>query len=62
MACRLNLASRNFDKAAANLARTAQVRMGGETLRQAVESEGKAVAAADAGRLLIKAFRIRRTS
>src|SRR4051812_39561789 len=54
MACRLNLASRNFEKAAANLARTAQVRLGGETLRQAVESEGKAVAAAAAaGRLPI---------
>jgi hypothetical protein len=46
MACRLNLASRNFDKAADNLARTAQIRMCGETLRQVVESEGKAVAAA----------------
>lgn len=52
MACRLNLASRNFDKAADNLARTAQVRLCGETLRHVVESEGKAVAAAaEAGRL-----------
>jgi hypothetical protein len=43
MACRLNLASRNFDKAADNLARAAQVRLSGELLRQVVEAEGKAV-------------------
>lgn len=55
MACRLNLGSRNFDKAAENLGRTAQISMCGETLRQLVESEGKTVqAAADAGRLPIK--------
>jgi hypothetical protein len=46
MACRLNLASRNFDKAAENLGRAAQVFLSGEFLRQVVESEGKAVAAA----------------
>jgi hypothetical protein len=46
MACRLNLASRNFDKAAANLGRAAQVHLSGEFLRQIVASEGKAVAAA----------------
>jgi hypothetical protein len=52
MACRLNGASRNFDKSAENLARCAQVRMSGEFLRQVVESEGKAIqAAAKAGRL-----------
>lgn len=52
MACRLNLASRNFDKAAENLGRAAQVRLSGELLRQIVESEGKAVqATAKAGRL-----------
>lgn len=52
MACRLNAASRSFDKAASNLARTAQVRMSGEFLRQIVESEGRAIqAAAKAGRL-----------
>lgn len=45
MACRLNLASRNFDKAAENLARAAQVHLSGEFLRQIVESEGKAVQA-----------------
>lgn len=50
LACRLNLASRNFDKAAENLGRAAQVHLSGEFLRQVVESEGKAVqAAAKAG-------------
>jgi len=54
MACRLNLASRNFDKAAENLGRAAQVYLSGEFLRQVVESEGKAVqAAAQAGELPI---------
>jgi hypothetical protein len=43
LACRLNLASRNFDKAAENLGRAAQVYLSGEFLRQVVESEGKAV-------------------
>jgi hypothetical protein len=43
MACRLNLASRNFDKAAENLGRAAQIHLSGEFLRQVVESEGKAV-------------------
>jgi hypothetical protein len=52
MACRLNLASRNFDKAAENLGRAAQICISGELLRQVVESEGKAIqAAATAGRL-----------
>ena len=52
MACRLNLASRNFDKAAENLQRAAQFRLSGELLRQVVEGEGKAVQkAAAAGRL-----------
>jgi hypothetical protein len=45
-ACRLNLASRNFDKAAENLGRAAQVFLSGEFLRQVVESEGRAVGAA----------------
>jgi len=54
LACRLNLASRNFDKAAENLKRAAQVTMSGEFLRQVVESEGKAVqAAAGAGTLAL---------
>lgn len=52
MACRLNLASSNFEKAAENLGRAAQVHLSGESLRQAIESEGKAVqVAAKAGRL-----------
>jgi hypothetical protein len=52
MACRLNLASRNFDKAAENLQRTAQIRISGEFLRRVVEEEGKAVGkAAQAGQL-----------
>jgi hypothetical protein len=45
MACRLNLAARNFDKAAENLNRAGQVRLSGELLRQVVESEGKAIQA-----------------
>jgi hypothetical protein len=52
LACRLNLASRNFDKAAENLGRAAQIHLSGELLRQVVESEGKAIqAAARAGHL-----------
>jgi hypothetical protein len=52
LACRLNLASANFDKAAENLGRAAQLPVSGEFLRHIVESEGKAVqAAAQAGRL-----------
>jgi hypothetical protein len=52
LACRLNLASRNFDKAAENLGRAAQVQLSGEFLRQVVESEGRAVqTAAQRGQL-----------
>src|SRR3954465_3273973 len=43
MACRLNGDGKNFDKAAANLARTAQIKLCGETLRVLVEAEGKRV-------------------
>jgi hypothetical protein len=43
MACRLNGDGKNFDKAAANLARTAEVQLSGETLRVLVETEGKHV-------------------
>jgi hypothetical protein len=43
MTCRLNMASRNFDKAADNLARAAQVHLCGELVRQVVEAEGRAV-------------------
>jgi hypothetical protein len=52
MACRLNADGRNFDKTAANLRRTAQVHLSGETLRVLVEAEGKRVLRAQrAGRL-----------
>ncbi len=55
MACRLNGDGKNFDKAAANLARTAQVQVSGETLRQLVEAEGKRVVQAQkAGRLPVE--------
>lgn len=43
MACRLNGDGKNFDKAAANLARTAQITVSGETLRVLVETEGTPV-------------------
>src|SRR4051812_12249028 len=43
MACRLNGDGKSFDKAAANLARTAQVHVSGETLRVLVEAEGRRV-------------------
>jgi hypothetical protein len=43
MACRLNGDGKNFDKAAENLARTAQVQLSGESLRQLVETEGQRV-------------------
>src|SRR5262249_52727043 len=52
MACRINQASRSFDKAAENLARAAQVRLSGELLRQGAAPQGGAIqAAARAGRL-----------
>ena len=54
MACRLNGDGKNFDKAAANLARTAQVQLSGETLRVLVEAEGKRVLQAQrSGRLAV---------
>jgi hypothetical protein len=43
LACRLNQPARNFDKTAENLARAAQVALSGESLRQVVEAEGRAV-------------------
>ena len=52
MACRLNGDGKNFDKAAANLKRTAQVQLSGETLRVLVEAEGRRVLQAQrSGRL-----------
>lgn len=52
LACRLNQNASNFEKAAEDLARAAQIRMSGETLRRLVEAEGKAVLAA-AGTLAV---------
>jgi len=43
MACRLNRDGANFDKAAADLARTARVALSGEALRALVETEGQRV-------------------
>lgn len=43
MACRLNRASTSFRQTAANLARTAHLMVGKETLRQLIEQEGQAV-------------------
>jgi hypothetical protein len=45
LACRLNGGASNFDKTADNLARAAQVQASGETLRQLLEAEGRAVLA-----------------
>ncbi len=54
MACRLNGDGKNFDKAAANLSRTAQISLSGETLRVLVETEGKRVLQAQrSGKLLL---------
>ena len=54
LVCRLNQASRCFAKAADNLARTAQLRLSREALRQVVLAEGKAVLAAEKdGRLAL---------
>jgi hypothetical protein len=52
MACRLNKDASNFDKAAENLARAAQVTLSGEFLRQVVEAEGRAVLKAQQARTL----------
>jgi hypothetical protein len=43
MACRENQAAHSFDKAAENLARTAQIKLSGEQLRLIVEAEGRKV-------------------
>ena len=52
MACRENQAAHSFDKAAENLARTAQIKMSGEQLRLVTEAEGRRVEAAqESGRL-----------
>jgi hypothetical protein len=43
MACRLNGGGTNFDRTAENLAHATHVRASGETLRQLIEAEGRAV-------------------
>jgi hypothetical protein len=56
MACRMNRDSSSFDKAAEDLARTAQVEMSGEQLRQVVQAEGRRVLAAQESGELKPAF------
>jgi hypothetical protein len=52
MACRENLSATSFEKAAANLARTAQLALSGEQLRKEVEAAGRRVEQAQqAGRI-----------
>ena len=52
LCCRLNGNGKSFDRTAENLAKSAQVRMSGELLRQVVEEEGKrALALAKSGEL-----------
>lgn len=57
MACRLNNDGTSFDSTAANLHRTAMVKMSGEQLRQMVLAEGAAVLKAQQGNALPTAFR-----
>ena len=56
MACRVNQASMSFDKAAENLARTAQVTLSGEQLRLLVEAEGRQVLAAQQANMIDTAW------
>jgi len=57
MACRLNNDGQSFDKTAENLARTAQIQMCGEQLRQLVTAEGRAVLQAQQSHQIPPAFR-----
>lgn len=56
LACRENLSATSFDKAAANLARTAQLSLSGEQLRQVVEAEGRRVQRAQEAAAIPTAF------
>jgi hypothetical protein len=56
MVCRLNRDGINFDQTAENLARTAQVKMSGEQLRQIVLAEGRRVLAAQEAHAIRPAF------
>ncbi len=51
--CRLNGDGKNFDKAAENLARAAQIYTSGETLRVMIEDEGKQVLKAQQAGVLV---------
>jgi hypothetical protein len=51
--CRLNGDSKNFDKAAENLARAAQIYTSGETLRAMIENEGRQVLKAQQSGVLV---------
>jgi hypothetical protein len=51
--CRLNGDGKNFDKAAENLARAAQIYTSGETLRGMIEDEGKQVLKAQQSGVLV---------
>lgn len=57
MACRLNNDSTSFKKTAANLHRTALIKMSAEQLRQLVLAEGQAVLAAQQHNAIPTAFR-----
>ena len=56
MACRANQGATSFDKAAENLARTAQIALSGEQLRLVAEAEGRNVQAVQQAALLPTAW------
>ena len=56
MACRENQGATSFDKAAENLARTAQISLSGEQLRLVVEAEGRHVQAVQQAAVLPTAW------
>lgn len=56
MACRENQGATSFDKAAENLARTAQITLSGEQLRLVVEAEGRQVQAVQQAAVLPTAW------
>ena len=56
MACRENQGATSFDKAAENLARTAQITLSGEQLRLVVEAEGRHVQAVQQAAVLKTAW------
>lgn len=56
MGCRLNNDAASFEKAAANLERTAQIKMSAEQLRQLVQAEGRCVLKVQESRAITPAF------